>query len=155
MMKKGEFYLGKIFDLKKEEITDDELMYPTEDLTTHGLCVGMTGSGKTGLSVCLIEEAGLQGIPSLILDIKGDLTNLLLTFPDLSEVDFAEWVRAEDAKKKEISVEEYGAKQADLWRNGLADWGLSGADIAELRDKVNFEIYTPGYDAVCSLNILG
>ncbi|MCP4230270.1 MAG: ATP-binding protein [bacterium] len=155
MKKKGEFYLGKVFDLKKKEKTDAELMYPSEDLTTHGLCVGMTGSGKTGLSVCLIEEAGLQGIPSIVLDIKGDLTNLLLTFPELSEADFAEWVRTEDAKKKGISVEEYGAKQADLWRNGLADWGLSGDDIAELRDKVNFEIYTPGSDAVRSLNILG
>lgn len=155
MKKKGEFYLGKLFDLKKKKIEDTELIYASEDLTTHGLCVGMTGSGKTGLSICLLEEAGLQGIPSIVLDIKGDLTNLLLSFPELSDADFAQWVRPEDAKKKDITTEEFGAKQAGLWRKGLADWGITGKDIAELHGKTNFTLYTPGSNAVRSLNILG
>ncbi len=155
MRKKGEFYLGKLFDLKKKGIKDEELLYPSEDLTTHGLCVGMTGSGKTGLSICLLEEAGLQGIPSIVLDIKGDLTNLLLSFPELADSDFAKWVRPEDAEKKGISTDELGAKQAKIWREGLADWGITAKDIAELHEKTGFTLYTPGSDAVQSLNILG
>ncbi|MCE5296101.1 MAG: type IV secretory system conjugative DNA transfer family protein, partial [Euryarchaeota archaeon] len=84
------------------------------------VCVGMTGSGKTGLCICLLEEAALDGVPSIIIDPKGDMTNLLLTFPDLRSEDFEPWVNADDARKKGLSVEEYAAKQAESWKNGLA-----------------------------------
>jgi len=92
MGKDGRFYLGKLFNLKKNEISNNRLTYDPPDLTTHAIITGMTGSGKTGLCVGLLEEAALQGIPAIIIDPKGDLTNLVLSFPDLAPEDFAPWI---------------------------------------------------------------
>jgi hypothetical protein len=114
----------------------------------------MTGSGKTGLCIGLLEEAAIDGIPALIIDPKGDLTNLLLTFPELRGEDFAAWVNEEDARKKGLSVPDYAAQQADLWRKGLADWGQSGARIQKLRDAADCVIYTPGSNAGIPVSIL-
>lgn len=152
--KLGVFYLGRTYDLVSKSMLDDLLLYDSKDLVTHAVCVGMTGSGKTGLCICLLEEAALDRIPSIVIDPKGDITNLLLTFPDLRAEDFAPWVNAEDAMKKGLSPEDYAAKQAEAWRNGLASWGEDGARIRKLRDTSSFVIYTPGSNAGVLVSIL-
>src|SRR5688572_11766788 len=124
--KLGVFYLGKIFDTETRKVTDELILYDSKDLTTHAVCVGMTGSGKTGLCLALLEEAAIDGIPAIIIDPKGDLANLLLTFPDLSPQDFRPWVNEDDARKKGISPDEFAKQQAELWKTGLAKWGQEG-----------------------------
>jgi hypothetical protein len=152
--KLGVFYLGRSFDLKAKKPKDNLILYESKDLTTHGVCLGMTGSGKTGLCICLLEEAAIDGIPVLAIDPKGDLTNLLLTFPQLRGSDFAPWVNEDDAQKAGLSAQDYAAKQAELWTKGLAAWGEDGARIQRLRDAADFVIYTPGSNAGLPLSIL-
>ena len=152
--KLGAFYLGRPYDLTAGEAGDGVLLYDSKDLTTHAVCVGMTGSGKTGLCVGLLEEAAIDGIPAIVIDPKGDLGNLLLTFPRLEAGDFAPWVNADDARKKGISPEEYARQQAELWRKGLASWDQDGDRIRRLRDAAEFAIYTPGSSAGISVSIL-
>ena len=146
--KLGAFYLGKRKD--NEQI----LLYDSKDLVTHAVCVGMTGSGKTGLCISLLEEAAIDRIPALIIDPKGDLGNLLLTFPELRPGDFEPWVNPDDARLKGLDIAEYAAQQAALWEKGLAGWGQDKARIARLRDAADFAIYTPGSDAGMPVSIL-
>ncbi len=152
--KLGVFYLGRPFDLAEKKAKDSLLLYDSKDLVTHAVCVGMTGSGKTGLCLGLLEEAAIDGIPAIIIDPKGDLSNLLLTFPNLSAQDFAPWVNEGDAAKKGLTTDAYAAQQAELWKNGLAEWGQDGARIKRLRDAADFRIYTPGSNAGISVSIL-
>ena len=152
--KLGVFYLGRRYDLAAKQPQQDLLLYDSKDLVTHAVCVGMTGSGKTGLCIGLLEEAAIDGIPGLIIDPKGDLTNLMLTFPELKTDQFAPWVNEEDARKKGLSAEDYAAQQADLWRKGLADWGQTGARIQKLRDAADCVVYTPGSNAGVPVSIL-
>jgi hypothetical protein len=152
--KLGVFYLGRPFELAENKPREGIFLYDSKDLVTHAVCVGMTGSGKTGLCVSLLEEAALDGIPAIAIDPKGDLTNLLLTFPDLKPADFLPWVNADDARKKGLTDEEYAAKQAELWKNGLASWGQSGERIGRLRDAADFAIFTPGSSAGIPVSIL-
>ncbi|MEL7474109.1 MAG: DUF87 domain-containing protein, partial [Planctomycetota bacterium] len=149
----GKFYLGREQDLDGAE-RGEQVLYASRDLTTHAVCVGMTGSGKTGLCVGLLEEAGLDGIPALVIDPKGDIPNLLLTFPELRPKDFEPWVDAGEADRKGMSVEDFAANRADLWKNGLADWGVDGERIARFREKVDLTIYTPGSSAGVGLSPL-
>ncbi|HKP39024.1 MAG TPA: DUF87 domain-containing protein [Pyrinomonadaceae bacterium] len=152
--KLGAFYLGRPYDLKNKKPKDGLVLYDSKDLVTHAVCVGMTGSGKTGLCIGLLEEAAIDGIPAIVIDPKGDLTNLLLTFPDLRAEDFAPWGNEEDAQKKNLSTAEYAGAQAELWKKGLADWGQDGARIRRLRDAADFRIYTPGSNAGIPVSIL-
>jgi hypothetical protein len=152
--KLGAFYLGRPYDLREKQPKDGILLYDSKDLVTHAVCVGMTGSGKTGLCIALLEEAAIDGIPAVIIDPKGDLTNLLLTFPDLKPEDFAPWVNEEDAQKKNLSTAAYAAQQADLWKKGLADWGQDGGRIKRLRDAAEFRIYTPGSNSGIPVSVL-
>src|SRR5512145_2250686 len=119
--KLGQFYLGRRHDPQKRQSSGD-LLYDSRDLVTHAVCVGMTGSGKTGLCLSLIEEAAIDGIPALVIDPKGDLGNLLLTFPDLRPEDFARWVNEEDARRRGMTPADYAADQSTQWREGLAKW---------------------------------
>src|SRR5262245_49260512 len=121
--KLGVFYLGKRYDLDAKKPLDELLLYDAKDLTTHALCVGMTGSGKTGLCLALLEEAAIDGIPAIIIDPKGDLGNLLLAFPNLAPDDFKPWIDPADAARKGQSLDEAAKKTADMWRAGLAEWG--------------------------------
>ena len=152
--KRGKFYLGREYDLKKGEVTDRPVMYKARHLTTHGVILGMTGSGKTGLGIILLEEALLQGTPVLILDPKGDISNLLLTFPELRPEDFAPWVDLEGARRRGISVEEYAAGEARKWREGLAGWDITGERIERLRQAAQFTIFTPGSEAGQPVDVL-
>ena len=152
--KLGVFYLGKEYDLAGQQLRDDLILYDSKDLVTHAVCVGMTGSGKTGLCVALIEEAAIDGVPAILIDPKGDLANLLLTFPNLRGEDFLPWINEEDAAKKGLSPQDYANKQAATWLGGLADWGQSPERIKALRDKVDMTIYTPGSSAGLPVSIL-
>lgn len=151
----ADFLLGGQIDPSTKQRTDAGTAVPSSDLTTHGVIVGMTGSGKTGLGIVLIEEALRAGVPALLIDPKGDLTNLCLTFPNLAPADFLPWVNEGDATKAGQSVGDFAAAQADAWRSGLEGWGLSGASIGELRSKVEFTIYTPGSAGGVGVNIVG
>src|SRR6516162_2725165 len=131
--KLGLFYLGKTYDLKHRKVTSDLLLYESKHLTTHAVCLGMTGSGKTGLGICLLEEAAIDGIPVIAIDPKGDLGNLLLTFPDLRGEDFAPWVDPGEAARRGLTPEALAAQTAQQWRDGLASWGQDGSRIAHFR----------------------
>jgi hypothetical protein len=152
--KLGVFYLGRLYDPEAKKPIDDLLLYDSKDLVTHAVCVGMTGSGKTGLCLSLIEEAAIDGIPALLIDPKGDLANLLLTFPGLAPADFRPWINEDDARRKDLSPDDYARQQAELWRKGLAAWGEDGARIQRLRDAADFAVYTPGSNAGIPLSIL-
>ena len=152
--KLGAFYLGRPYDLKNQKPKEGLLLYDSKDLVTHAVCVGMTGSGKTGLCLSLLEEAAIDNIPALVIDPKGDLANLLLTFPELRGSDFEPWVNADDAQRKGLSVQDYAEQQAALWKKGLADWGQSGERIARLKAAADFAIYTPGSSAGLPVAVL-
>jgi len=152
--KLGAFYLGRPYDLKNQKPKEGLLLYDSKDLVTHAVCVGMTGSGKTGLCLSLLEEAAIDNIPALVVDPKGDLANLLLTFPELRGSDFEPWVNADDAQRKAFSVQDYSEQQAALWKKGLADWGQSGERIARLKAAADFAIYTPGSSAGLPVAVL-
>ncbi len=152
--KLGSFYLGKVYDMAAGKATDQLMLYDSKDLVTHAVCVGMTGSGKTGLCVSLIEEAAIDGIPSILIDPKGDLADLMLTFPALSGQDFLPWVNLDDAQQKGMSPADYANKQADTWKNGLASWGEDGSRIQRLKDAAEVLIYTPGSNAGIPVSIL-
>jgi hypothetical protein len=152
--KLGAFYLGRPYDPVKKVAEPGLILYDSKDLVTHAVCVGMTGSGKTGLCISLLEEAALDGVPSIAIDPKGDLTNLMLTFPELRPEDFRPWINEDDARAKSLSPDEYAAHQAKLWRDGLASWGQDGERIRRLKDAADFAIYTPGSSAGIPISII-
>lgn len=152
--KLGVFYLGRPYNLAAKKAKPGWLLYDSKDLVTHAVCVGMTGSGKTGLCLALLEEAAIDGIPAIIIDPKGDLGNLMLTFPSLVGEEFRPWINEDEARKKGLSPEDYAQAQADLWKKGLADWGQSGERIQRLRDATEVVIYTPGSNAGVPVSIL-
>ena len=152
--KLGVFYLGREYDLGNRKSSDDLLLYDSKDLVTHAVCVGMTGSGKTGLCIGLLEEAAIDGIPAIIIDPKGDLPNLLLTFPNLAPEDFRPWVDEDEARRKNLSPEDFARQQAELWKTGLARWGQDGARIRRLRESAEVVVYTPGSSAGLPVSIV-
>jgi hypothetical protein len=152
--KLGAFYIGRGFDPQNNADSADPLMYDSRDLTTHAVCVGMTGSGKTGLCISLIEEAALDGIPAIVIDPKGDIANLMLTFPGLMPAEFEPWIDAAEAARKGTTPAELAAKTAATWKKGLADWGQDGDRIRRLREAADVAIYTPGSTAGLQLSIL-
>jgi hypothetical protein len=152
--KLGVFYLGRPYELGAKQSKPGWLLYDSKDLVTHAVCVGMTGSGKTGLCIGLLEEAAIDGIPALIIDPKGDLANLMLTFPHLRGEDFAPWINEDDARKKGLSQGDFAAQQAELWKKGLSEWGQSGERIQKLKDAAEFVVYTPGSNAGVPVSIM-
>ncbi len=152
--KDGEFFIGKIFDMEQNKLTDEPLMYDPADLVTHGIITGMTGSGKTGLGVGILEEAAIEGIPAIIIDPKGDLTNLLLHFPDLLPGDFEPWIDPDAARREGKTIAQKAEETAAQWSKGLADWGLGRDQLLILKESVDFGIYTPGSTAGTPVNIL-
>ncbi len=152
--KLGLFYLGRELDIDTHESQDVPLLYKSKSLTTHAAIIGMTGSGKTGLGIGLIEEAILDNIPSIIIDPKGDMGNLLLSFPELKADDFKPWIDPAEAAKKEMDPSAYAEKTAKTWKDGLASWGQQPERIQRLRDKTDFTIYTPGSSVGVSVSVL-
>lgn len=152
--KLGSFYLGREVDPASGADRPDLLLYDSRDLTTHAVCVGMTGSGKTGLCLSLLEEAAIDGVPAIAIDPKGDLGNLLLSFPQLRPADFAPWVDPGEAARKGMSTEAFAEATAETWRKGLADWNQDGERIQRFRDAADIAIYTPGSTAGRPLSVL-
>lgn len=152
--KLGSFYLGKLRGDDGQEAAGQLLLYDAKDLTTHAVCVGMTGSGKTGLCIGLLEEAAIDGIPALVIDPKGDIGNLLLTFPELRAEDFRPWIDEAEALRRNLPADDFAAATAKSWREGLASWGQDGARIAALRNAADLAIYTPGSSAGLPISVL-
>jgi len=152
--KLGAFYLGRTVDPEKKETSDNLLLYDSKDLTTHAVCVGMTGSGKTGLCISLIEEAAIDGIPVIIIDPKGDMANLLLSFPDFTAEEFKPWADASEAAIKDLSLVDYAQKQANLWQTGLKKWGQTGERVRRFKDAADISVYTPGSTSGIPISIL-
>ena len=150
----GKFYLGRIFDALNGRTTDQPLLYDPADLTTHAVVVGMTGSGKTGLCMDVLEEAALNGIPALMIDPKGDITNSLLHFPSLAPQDFLPWVNADQARREGRTLDEAAAKAAADWRTGLAEWGIGPDRLQALKNAVGFTVFTPGSSSGVPVSIL-
>ncbi len=153
--KLGSFYLGAEFDPATGTRSEKAVQYDSRDLTTHAVCVGMTGSGKTGLCVGLLEEAALDRIPVLLIDPKGDMTNMLLQFPELRAEDFRPWINEDDAKRKGKTPDEFASATAEFWKNGLAEWGMGPERLRLLKDAADYTIYTPGSESGMPLSILG
>jgi phage host-nuclease inhibitor protein Gam len=151
--KLGLFYLGRTVDSDKKAKAD-YLLYDSRDLVTHAVCVGMTGSGKTGLCIDLLEEAAIDGVPALVIDPKGDLGDLLLTFPNLAASDFRPWIDEDEARRNGKSPDDWAAAQADTWKKGLASWDQDGDRIKRLREAADFAIYTPGSQSGLTLSII-
>jgi hypothetical protein len=152
--KLGSFYLGKKYDLNNRKLQDDLVNYDSKDLVTHALCVGMTGSGKTGLCLSLLEEAAIDGVPAICIDPKGDLGNLLLAFPELAPNDFQEWIEPSEASRQGKSIELLATETADRWRKGLSDWQQDTDRIKRYRDAVDITIYTPGSNIGVPMTVL-
>ncbi|HTL28610.1 MAG TPA: DUF87 domain-containing protein, partial [Tepidisphaeraceae bacterium] len=152
--KLGAFYLGRPYDMKAKKSQPAPLLYDSKDLVTHAVCVGMTGSGKTGLCIGLLEEAAIDGIPAIVIDPKGDLADLLLTFPDLKPADFLPWINVDDARKKGLTADQFAQAQAETWAKGLASWDQDGERIRRLKDAADFTIYTPGSTAGIPVSII-
>jgi hypothetical protein len=152
--KLGIFYLGKKYNIESKTKEDQMVLYESKDLLTHAVCVGMTGSGKTGLCMVLLEEAIIDGIPLIIIDPKGDISNLLLTFPHLNAESFLPWINEQDAIKKGLSLEEYAKNQSETWKKGISDWNQQEERIERLHNSANFRIYTPGSNSGIPVSIL-
>lgn len=152
--KLGLFYLGRRVDPQTKEVTADLLMLDSRDLTTHAVCVGMTGSGKTGLCIGLLEEAAIDQIPAIVIDPKGDITNLMLLFPELTAEAFLPWINLDEARNKGMTPEAFAAAQAALWKKGLAEWGQDENRIRRLRESVDLTVYTPGSTAGIPISVL-
>jgi hypothetical protein len=152
--KLGQFYLGRKQNLSAGKLEENLVMYDSKDLVTHGVCVGMTGSGKTGLCIAMLEEAAIDSIPALVIDPKGDMANLLLTFPNLSTAEFLPWINADDAARANQSAEQFATAQADMWKKGLEQWGQDGRRIQKLRESADFALYTPGSTSGKAVSVL-
>ncbi len=150
----GKFFLGRLFDVSKGKLADKALLYDPADLTTHGLVTGMTGSGKTGLCVGILEEAALQNIPAIIIDPKGDLTNLLLHFPELAPQDFKPWLDADVVRREGKTLDAAAQETAAMWKKGLAEWGIDRERLLALKNAAEFAVYTPGSDAGIPVSVL-
>lgn len=154
MKHEGKFYIGRQFEIASSQTLDTPVLYDPDDLTTHGVVVGMTGSGKTGLCIDILEEAALNGIPAILIDPKGDIGNLLLHFPDLSPADFEPWVDPDEARRAGISREELAERVAGLWRKGLSKWDIMPERIEAVRAAADYAVYTPGSDAGLPVSVL-
>ncbi|HEX2618525.1 MAG TPA: DUF87 domain-containing protein, partial [Phototrophicaceae bacterium] len=148
------FYLGRRYNPQTQQLDDDVVYYDSRDLTTHAVVVGMTGSGKTGLCITLLEEAILDNIPAIIIDPKGDITNLLLTFPDLRPEDFQPWVNVDDARRAGLDLPNFAVDVSQRWKDGLQSWGIVPDRLRWLQRAAQYSIYTPGSDAGLPVSIL-
>jgi hypothetical protein len=150
----GLFYLGRVYDPERGAATPEPFLLEARDLTTHAVCVGMTGSGKTGLGIGLLEEAALDGIPAIAIDPKGDLGNLALAFPELRPEDFEPWLDPDEARRAGLPPAELARSAAERWRSGLAEWGQDTARVARYARAAEVSIYTPGSSAGLPISVL-
>ena len=138
------FYLGREIDPETESVAPVPFLYKNKNLTTHAAIIGMTGSGKTGLGIGLLEEAALDKLPAIVIDPKGDMGNLLLTFPEMLPEDFRPWIDSSRAEQKGVTVEELAQETATTWKKGIESWGQDAGRVARLHQNVDLALYTPG-----------
>ena len=136
-------------------LTETPFHLDVDRLTKHAVCFGMTGSGKTGLCVTLLEELNRAGIPLIVIDPKGDMANLMLAFKGLSAKEFTPWIDDAAARSKGLTSEELGAKTANQWREGLERWDIHQSDVSEYVTRSDIQVYTPGSHAGIPVNVLG
>ena len=151
----GEMFLGGVIDPVSGQRMQRDIIYDARNLTTHGIIVGMTGSGKTGLGIVMLEEALSSGIPCLILDPKGDMGNLLLNFPSFSPRDFLPWINEAEAKSRATGIDQLAVQISESWRSGLAEWGIGPDRMQKLADSASCTIYTPGSVSGVPINVVG
>jgi hypothetical protein len=150
--KVGLFYLGKDIDKNTLKPTEALTLLKNKNFTTHAAIIGMTGSGKTGLGVGIIEEAAMDNIPSIVIDPKGDMGDLCLTDPSFSAALFEPWVK-DEAVAKGVEPTSYAKEVAETWKKGLEEWGQTASRVEDFA-KVRKTIYTPGSSAGVSINIM-
>ena len=151
----AEFYFGRVYDLQsRQALVDKPVFYDPANLTTHAVITGMTGSGKTGMAIVLLEEAALKGIPAILIDPKGDLTNELLHFPNLLPSDFAPWLDVDAVKRDGKTVAQAAEEAAASWKKGLSEWGIDTSRLEQLSKAVDYAIYTPGSNSAIPVSIL-
>ena len=148
------FYLGREVERQTGKTSMLPLLYKNKHLTTHAAIIGMTGSGKTGLGVCLLEEAAMDKLPAIVIDPKGDMGNLLLSFPELSPEDFLPWVDDSKAEQKGISRDELARETAANWEKGIGSWDQDKERIKRLRSSAEFAVYTPGAESGRPVSVL-
>ena len=153
-MNDGKFYLGKEENKSGDGNIEEKFLYNADDLTTHAMVFGMTGSGKTGLCIDLIEEAIDEEIPLILIDPKGDLTNLDLIFPDFEPENYEKWVSLSDAQRKGLTKGEYAAAESEKWKKGLQSWEIDPERVSRVKNKSDIHIYTPGSSAGETISIL-
>jgi hypothetical protein len=150
----GKFYLGRLVDAQTGQAGKSPLLYSMDDLTTHAVVVGMTGSGKTGLCIDLLEEAALNHLPAILIDPKGDITNTLLHFPDLLPADFKPWVNPDQARRAGKTLDQAAEEASEAWKTGLAQWDVDVEQLSVLKQAAQFAVFTPGSDAGLPVSIL-
>ena len=152
----GFFYLGQEYDLDNKAVVPDKpILFDVRDLTTHGVVVGMTGSGKTGLCISLLEEAALNGIPCVMIDPKGDLTNILLQFPELDPRNFRSGSTKGTPGKRDCRRTNTPSRWPTAGARGWRKRTRSPERIGRLKEKSGWRIYTPGSESGLPLSILG
>jgi hypothetical protein len=152
--KLGLFYLGNELDIQTQQKSDDLLLVKNKNLTTHAAIIGMTGSGKTGLGISLIEEAVLDKIPSIIIDPKGDMGNLLLAFDEFKPSSFEPWIDPHNAQKHGIDIDQEAQNVAQMWEKGIKSSFQDRDRVKRYKNGAEFTIYTPGSSAGISLSVL-
>jgi hypothetical protein len=148
-------YLGREYDLETGAPAGEDVTFKADRLTSHAVCLGMTGSGKTGMCVVLLEELALQGVPLIIIDPKGDMANLALAFGDLAPSSFAPWVDPAVAERAGVSIGEFAAQTAEKWKAGLASWGISPERVASFQERSEVRVFTPGSTSGLAVDVLG
>jgi len=153
--KLGVFYLGKTYDMEQKKVGNLPTLLRSKDLTTHAVCLGMTGSGKTGLCVSMLEEAAIDNIPVIAIDPKGDISNLLLGFENMEAGDFKPWLNEDEARQKGVSINELADSTAKIWSEGIKSWDQTTDRIKKIKSNVDMRIYTPGSSAGLGLSLFG
>jgi len=149
------FYLGREVDQSTGLTSSIPLLYKNKYLTTHAAILGMTGSGKTGLGICMLEEAAIDRLPALVIDPKGDMTNLLLTFPEMRTEDFLPWIDPVKAEQKGVSSGELAKETAAAWKDGIEAWDQDRQRITRLRQSAEISLFTPGSATGNPVSVLG
>ena len=148
-----DLYVGKEFNAADKSL-GDKFLLDSSDLTTHGIVIGMTGSGKTGFSIGIIEELLKSKVPVIVVDPKGDMGNLALAFDRLAPEQFEPWVDKDEAAREGKTTAEMAQAASETWTKGLHDWGIEPSDVAAYTKGHRIKMFTPGATAGIPINLI-